>query len=99
MEAKTILPQLNLIPIKIGNQTHEFYTDIDVESVRAFIAIWLLENKGTEENKRQLYDEVRGRILKVIDQMSHGHYEPNPAKLDHCNSCQWRTLCRAPHLN
>ena len=38
MEAKTILPQLNLIPIKIGNQTHEFYTDIDVESVRAFIA-------------------------------------------------------------
>ena len=54
MEAKTILPQLNLIPIKIGNQTHEFYTDIDVESVRAFIAIWLLENKGTEESDYNL---------------------------------------------
>ena len=54
MEAKTILPQLNLIPIKIGNQTHEFYTDIDVESVRAFTAIWLLENKGTEESDYNL---------------------------------------------
>ncbi len=57
------------------------------------------KNKGTEEDKLELYAEVQKRILLVIDQMSKGSYEPNPAKLETCHKCQWRTLCRAPHLN
>jgi hypothetical protein len=50
MEAKILLPQLNEIPIDIGNQNHTIYTDLDKDMIGSFIALWLLENKGAERS-------------------------------------------------
>ena len=54
MEAKILLPKLNELPIKICNQNHTIYTNLDTEIIDSFVALWLLENKGTEESDYNL---------------------------------------------
>ena len=50
MEAKILLPKLNELPIKICNQNHTIYTNLDTEIIDSFVALWLLENKGAERS-------------------------------------------------
>lgn len=42
----------------------------------------------------QLKHLVESRILKIQE----GHFTPKPAKLENCDRCHWKGLCRAPHL-
>lgn len=42
--------------------------------------------------------ETEGRLVQVADSLWRGAYPADPADPKECNSCQWRTACRAPHL-
>lgn len=44
---------------------------------------------------RQILEEVERATLEIIE----GHYLPSPRIQTLCDKCEWRGLCRAPHLN
>lgn len=57
------------------------------------------KNRISAEGKTKLLKEIRELIGQVIDQIQNGIIEPDPLNPDTCQSCHWRNLCRAPHLN
>ncbi len=49
--------------------------------------------------KRQLFEEILESVGKEVEQLMKGDFTPRPADLSYCETCRWRPLCRAPHLN
>lgn len=46
-----------------------------------------------------LWKEIREEIEKATLEIMEGRYLPSPRVLTLCDKCEWRGLCRAPHLN
>ena len=49
--------------------------------------------------KDELDTTMSALITESLENMEQGHIPPKPQKVETCNSCLWRKLCRAPHLN
>lgn len=56
-------------------------------------------NFGGSAEKQALYSELREKLIKMIGEMKSGIYEPHPKDIKTCDTCKWRTICRAPHLS
>ncbi|PIS10042.1 MAG: hypothetical protein COT73_11575 [Bdellovibrio sp. CG10_big_fil_rev_8_21_14_0_10_47_8] len=57
------------------------------------------KNRLSSEAKEELLGEIEDLIEETIQQLGSGKIQPEPRQLELCNDCQWRNLCRAPHLN
>lgn len=52
----------------------------------------------TAEEWLKLSGALHNRLQEVIDKIRDGEFAPAPKDIDDCAKCQWRSLCRAPHL-
>ncbi|NCN95616.1 MAG: PD-(D/E)XK nuclease family protein [Bdellovibrionales bacterium] len=50
------------------------------------------------DDKQSLLTQSLELLGEVAQNVRKGNFEPNPKKMDLCDSCRWRNLCRAPHL-
>jgi ATP-dependent helicase/nuclease subunit B len=51
------------------------------------------------EQKQSMHQQLREQIQLALNQIIKGELNPQPREMGTCDSCSWRTLCRAPHLN
>jgi RecB family exonuclease len=56
-------------------------------------------NRISEEKKTELLKAVKGIIQEVITNIQAGQFNPVPLEPERCGECNWKTLCRAPHLS
>jgi CRISPR/Cas system-associated exonuclease Cas4 (RecB family) len=47
----------------------------------------------------ELYEALKFKINEIVLKIEAGHLAPEPKDLDDCYSCDWKTVCRAQHLN
>lgn len=51
-----------------------------------------------EMEKAELFAQLQSMLKTAVTEISAGRLNPNPRKITLCESCNWRSLCRAPHL-
>ncbi|MES2767985.1 MAG: PD-(D/E)XK nuclease family protein [Bdellovibrionota bacterium] len=56
-------------------------------------------HKISHDKKLELYGKAQEIIKNTLGGMKAGEYNPNPSDVSLCKTCNWRNLCRAPHLN
>ncbi|MNT85228.1 hypothetical protein D3C72_2253630 [compost metagenome] len=54
---------------------------------------------GTSDVKEQYLSELSQLLMGTLDRIHAGEMAPKPVDTKNCKSCEWRRLCRAPHLN
>lgn len=65
----------------------------------------LVEIEGRKKNRLsiadrdRLFGEGKTLISEAARRILEGDFEPRPRDPKDCPKCQWRSLCRAPHLN
>tara|TARA_B100001248_G_scaffold240180_1_gene205952 strand:+ start:7868 stop:10477 length:2610 start_codon:yes stop_codon:yes gene_type:complete len=52
----------------------------------------------SEQEQQDILDQVRGVLKQSLEGIQRGEFMPKPLKEDFCDKCNWRDLCRAPHL-
>lgn len=52
-----------------------------------------------EEAKAELMSSIRDLILECLGLIQAGEISPQPFKVQDCKKCDWKEICRAPHLN
>jgi ATP-dependent helicase/nuclease subunit B len=52
-----------------------------------------------EAQKLQMFEQLEIELRLVLKKLDDGELGPNPRDFEICDTCQWRRLCRAPHLN
>ena len=57
------------------------------------------KNHTDTAGKNELFSDTRDVLQAVLAKMQAGEYAPAPVDFRICDRCQWRRLCRAPHLN
>lgn len=57
------------------------------------------DNKIRDEEKQELYQKLKDHLLFCARQVRQGALDPSPLNEEYCATCNWRTQCRAPHLN
>ena len=57
------------------------------------------KNNIGDEAYTALMDEFEKVILDYQSNMASGIYQANPKDPKECPKCEWKSLCRAPHLN
>jgi ATP-dependent helicase/nuclease subunit B len=50
------------------------------------------------DDKKSLYKSINSKVHKDILKIKEGEFAPVPKKIETCETCYWRNLCRAPHL-
>lgn len=48
---------------------------------------------------KNLLIEFKNVLANILGQLQQSKFSPSPIDIDLCNSCDWRRLCRAAHLN
>lgn len=48
--------------------------------------------------RAEMDSEIEAEVASVIEGISRGEFTPNPKDSGICDSCDWRTTCRAHHL-
>jgi len=65
--------------------------------------LFSLEEKSrnllSREEKQKHYTKLKGLIAEIIQKMHNGDFNPEPKDKKDCVQCDWRTVCRAPHLS
>ncbi len=56
-------------------------------------------NTMSREDKKAHYEKLKIIIAEIILKMQNGDFNPAPKDKKECIRCDWRTVCRAPHLN
>ena len=97
------------VQIPKGDVVAAFYFDVqtwdrgkgfamDDESINLFP-----KKRGScidQDEYNSLMSEFESVLKSVTDSISSGRLWPSPEnKESSCNQCDWRSLCRAPHLN
>ncbi len=65
-------------------------------------SLFEVDRKGSRikgDQKSELLKTVKEIIGHVLNQIREGHFSPVPLEPEKCGECQWRNLCRAPHMN
>lgn len=55
-------------------------------------------NKIGEDQKEQLFESLSDLFIKINEVLESGRLGAQPKDTNHCHTCNWRPLCRAPHL-
>ncbi len=53
----------------------------------------------SEEQKQSILQEVNKKIQSIVLRMRKGDFLARPKSQTLCETCRWRKICRAPHLN
>ncbi|MCX7977674.1 MAG: PD-(D/E)XK nuclease family protein [Bdellovibrionaceae bacterium] len=53
----------------------------------------------TKEEKENLFSQVSSQIAELSQKILRGEMAPSPKEESICEKCEWRKLCRAPHLH
>lgn len=56
------------------------------------------KNTGWDDKEKYLSDLIQ-TVMATLMRIKNGECSPQPATEDQCKKCEWRRLCRAPHLN
>lgn len=56
-------------------------------------------HKITLDKKVELYGKAQELVKLTLMGMKAGDYNPKPTEVSICKKCNWRNLCRAPHLS
>jgi ATP-dependent helicase/nuclease subunit B len=56
-------------------------------------------NRISETKKQELLLSIKGIIQGVVENIQSGNFEPQPLEPEKCGECNWKNLCRAPHLS
>lgn len=56
-------------------------------------------NRVNLSDRNKMFEQINSKVQTLIEQMQTGHFHPSPKDSQDCFSCQWRMICRAPHLN
>lgn len=57
------------------------------------------DKNSNYEMKEVYFTELGKLIMSTLDRIALGEIAPVPADTKICTTCEWRRLCRAPHLN
>lgn len=57
------------------------------------------KNSLSHEDKKKLLLDIAAYVAETVQFISEGRIDPIPLDPKDCVTCQWRSLCRAPHLN
>lgn len=57
------------------------------------------KNRVSIADRDRLFSEGKALIGEATRRILAGDFEPRPRDPRNCPTCQWRPLCRAPHLN
>ncbi len=60
------------------------------------------ESKSTQLERDALdamYVSLKNKVAGIVEKIEIGQVGPNPKKNEECTTCDWKTVCRAPHLN
>ncbi len=57
------------------------------------------KNALSLEEKKKLLSDIAQYVAETVQFISEGKIDPLPLDPKDCVTCQWRSLCRAPHLN
>lgn len=55
--------------------------------------------KMTAESKANLFEAFEAKLVEVLDRIQSGELQPKPFDPKECPLCEWKKLCRSPHLN
>ncbi len=57
------------------------------------------KTKGHDQVTKEKYlEEFFALLMSSLKKIAAGEIQPKPSHLDDCKTCEWRRLCRAPHL-
>lgn len=56
-------------------------------------------NKLNESQKNELFKQVNELVFETVQGIERGCISPQPKNVKTCESCRWKWICRAPHLN
>ena len=54
---------------------------------------------ATSSEIQSVQSQVMSSVQAIVERIDEGDFEPRPKDEKDCNSCHWRKICRAPHLN
>lgn len=83
----------------LSNMMREKGFRLDNHDGRLFSIETRGRSKISEVALAELYQTMRAKIAEVVDHVLKGQFAPKPKDFNVCQTCSWRTLCRAPHLN
>lgn len=87
----------NFYVVKESDRRKGFH--LNEEGAQLYSAEDKHRNFITPSEKEQLFTDLQQLIGQAVAEIRDGKLNPNPADFKTCDSCSWRTLCRAPHLN
>jgi RecB family exonuclease len=70
--------------------TEESHQLIDVADAK--------KNRVSLAQKQELLKRAQARIAEMVELILNEQFAPVPAETSTCKTCDWRGLCRAPHL-
>ena len=53
----------------------------------------------SEDDKQAVWQEMKSSIAAALRHLKEGDFRPIPKDIKLCETCDWRLLCRAPHLS
>ncbi|MCB0389881.1 MAG: PD-(D/E)XK nuclease family protein [Bdellovibrionales bacterium] len=56
-------------------------------------------NSMTKQELSIYWEKVKNRVYELVEKISEGEFQPLPKDIKECGKCNWRKICRAPHLN
>lgn len=57
------------------------------------------KGRVTKEQRDKVFEVINERVQEAVASIHRGEFTPRPKKETECLKCDWRSLCRAPHLN
>ncbi|MEZ0391756.1 MAG: PD-(D/E)XK nuclease family protein [Pseudobdellovibrionaceae bacterium] len=57
------------------------------------------KNRINEAKKMELLQTVKAVVQEVVFKIKSGDFNANPLEPEKCGECNWKNLCKAPHLN
>lgn len=82
----------------VKNFSRETGFELDEEIPGFFQASKKRNQKYTAEKKAVLKNEFETLVKDLTTRIQNGEIKPKPADEKICVTCEWRRLCRAPHL-
>jgi RecB family exonuclease len=55
-------------------------------------------NHISRQKRDEFFNQIKNILKDAIQKMKSGEFNAKPADINLCERCQWRIVCRAPHL-
>ncbi len=82
----------------VKNFSRETGFEIDQEVPGFFKNTKKRNQKLSEEKKKELLNNFENLVQSLTERLQNGEITPIPTDEKFCIKCEWRRLCRAPHL-